>query len=411
MSKENEKEPTIIVITIDRDNDLGRKAKVQGPVIGEQKNIEAATKLSIADPEESDANTMFAAIKKYKEAKKEFAKVEVVTVTGYDKSNLKSDKEVNRQLDAIQKKYDVKGWILLTDGKEDDQTIPILSSRARIISKESVIIKQAQAVESTYYTIKEALKDPSISRTLFGIPGIIIILFIALGSISIQIFAFLFGSYLVLKGFGIEDRIIKFSNNITSSVSSQRISFPFYIGSVFIAIFGLITAYNKITIIGENIIMEAITATQATYPFFALAAISIVLGRATDIIHMKKAFLLRKYTLSIVSILLLWYILDSGTLVFVAEADLSLFLTSILTSFIILLITIKVTTPLDIRDRITKILIGLPVYKTDGMLIGKVIGINRKKQTIKIEPITEEQKIEYKQNQFTLRNGRILLNE
>ena len=43
-----------LVITIDRDNDLGVKAGIRGPVIGRKATLTAALKLGIADPEESD---------------------------------------------------------------------------------------------------------------------------------------------------------------------------------------------------------------------------------------------------------------------------------------------------------------------------------------------------------------------
>ena len=57
----------LLVICVDRDNDLGKKAGVKGPVIGREKNLEAASKLALADPTESDANSIFAAVKKYDE--------------------------------------------------------------------------------------------------------------------------------------------------------------------------------------------------------------------------------------------------------------------------------------------------------------------------------------------------------
>jgi len=52
-----------LVICIDRDNDLGEKAKVSSPIIGREENIKAAVALSIADPEDSDSNTIFGGVK------------------------------------------------------------------------------------------------------------------------------------------------------------------------------------------------------------------------------------------------------------------------------------------------------------------------------------------------------------
>ena len=39
----------ILVLCVDRDNDLFEKAKVHGPIIGREENLNAATKLALID--------------------------------------------------------------------------------------------------------------------------------------------------------------------------------------------------------------------------------------------------------------------------------------------------------------------------------------------------------------------------
>ena len=51
-----------LVITVDRDNDLGIKAAIRGPVIGRKAVLTAALRLGIADPEESDTNAILGAL-------------------------------------------------------------------------------------------------------------------------------------------------------------------------------------------------------------------------------------------------------------------------------------------------------------------------------------------------------------
>ena len=51
-----------LVLTVDRDNDLGLKTAIRGPVVGRKKVLAAALKLGIADPEESDTNAMLGAL-------------------------------------------------------------------------------------------------------------------------------------------------------------------------------------------------------------------------------------------------------------------------------------------------------------------------------------------------------------
>ncbi len=400
----------LLVLCVDRDNDLGKKTGIKGPVLGREKNLDAAAKLALADPAESDANTIFATVKKFDELKKSLKQVEVATLTGHGKGGFQSDKILNQQLDTVLKKFKPSGFVLVTDGAEDDQIIPILQSRAKIFSKETVVIKQAQQIESAFFTLKEAIKDPYVSRIVFGIPAILLLLFVALGTVSFQIIAFVLGVYLLMKGFGIEEPLLDFSRSITGSISVQRSSFPFYIGSIFIGAFGVITAYNKfLTMQITEPLLDAVRIAQATYLFMVLAAFSIAIGRSLDVVHFKKAYLLRRYLLTGVSIFLLWWIVETATRVFLREVDLNLFLVSILGSFLVLLVTFRSSEVLDIREKVTKLLVGLPIYSSEGTWLGRVEAVDRKKKSITFFNSETDKKTEVNKKNFSFRKGRLVL--
>jgi len=400
----------LLVICVDRDNDLGKKAGVKGPVIGREKNLEAASKLALADPTESDANSIFAAVKKFDEVKKNIKTAQVVTITGHSKAGFQSDKEINRQIDVVLSKFKAEGFVLVTDGAEDDQIILILQSRAKIVSKEIVIIKQAQQIESAFFTIKEAVKDPYIARIVFGIPAILLLAYFALGTMSFQIIALVFGIYLLMKGFGIEEPLIDTFRRGTGSISVQRTSFPFYIGSVFIAAFGVITAYNLyLTMQFSNPLLDSARIIQATYLFVALAALSVVIGRCIDVVHLKKAFLLRKYLLTGISVILFWWILNTATLVLLREVDLNVFLVTILGSFVVLLISFRLSEVLDIREKVTKLLIGVPIYNKKGTWMGRVESVDKKKKSITYAKNDTSKSIELNNKKFFFKKGKIVL--
>ena len=57
--------PRILVLTVDRDNDLGIKTSIRGPVVGRRQVLTAALKLGIADPEESDTNAILGALSEH----------------------------------------------------------------------------------------------------------------------------------------------------------------------------------------------------------------------------------------------------------------------------------------------------------------------------------------------------------
>lgn len=400
----------VFVVCVDRDNDLGRKAGVKGPVIGKERNLAAAQKLILADPSESDANTMFAAIGKLHEADKYYKNAEIITLTGEGKVGLAADKEINRQLDIVQKKYLIDGWILITDGAEDNQVMPLLQSRAKIISTEQVIIKQAPAVESTFYTIKEALTDPGIARLVFGVPGLLLLAYFFLGTQSIQAIALIAGAYLLLKGFGIEDRIVSFFRTVSSSVSEQRISFVMYIASMLLPLIGLWLFYLQLMSSDFiNVWVDVASALRTAYPFILFGGLVFIAGRAADAFYAKKVFKFGDYIVQAVSVICVWAIIDAGTLVFLRQAELSWLPANIMLAFIIVILAMRISKAFDVRDRTTKLFVGLNAIDEAGNYLGKVIEANKTKDSITIQAPKTMKKTEKKREQYLLSQGRIIV--
>ena len=402
----------LFVVCVDRDDDLGRKTGIKGPVIGKEKNLIAAQKLILNDPTESDANTMFASVKKLQEAEKQFKNVEIVTITGKGKIGLAADKEINRQLDILTKEYLIDGWILVTDGAEDSQVIPLLQSRGKIISTEKIIIRQAEAVESTYYTIKEVLKDPGVARLFLGVPGLILLSYFVLGTASFQVMALIAGAYLMLKGFGIEDKIIEYVRTISESLSEQRISFVMYVAATLIPLVGLWMVYiqlNSSEFI--DITLDIASALRTLYPFIVFGIVLVIAGKATDSIYRKKAYRLGDYIVQSISILCVWAIIDAGTLVFLRQTELTWLPANIMASLIILILAMRLRKIFDVREKTTKLFVGLSVLDERGNYLGKVIETNKIKQTITIQDNDKNAKrIEKKRNEFVISQGRIIVN-
>jgi putative membrane protein len=378
-----DKKRVTVIVCVDRDNDLGKKTGIEGPVVGRDANLDAATKLVLADPQDSDANCIFAAVKKYDELSQELSNVELVTLTGYSKLGFKSDKRINEQLEMLTKQYSIDGFILVTDGAEDDQVIPLLQNYGKIISKELVIVKQSKQMESMYYTLKAVITEPEIARLIFGIPGVLLIfsaltLFFGVQHYFLQGVLFIAGLYLVLKGFDLEQSIFALFGDITSSVSEQRASFPFYTGSLFLIVFALITYFNDLAATAQTM-QDVVVTAQNTYFFFVLALLFFIFGRAIDCIHRKQAFYLRRYVLYAFSTLLVWLMVDAATLVFLQKANLDFFLIAVLCSFLLLLVAFRVSSVLDVQKRLVRFVVGMPVYDRKGAMLGTVRKVNKKK--------------------------------
>ena len=127
------KDSNILILAIDIDNDLYRKTGISGPLMGRVQNLNGASQLALADPEDSDSNTMFYAVHLYDKMKDEGYSVEVATVTGSEKEGYEADKEVARQLELVLNKYKSDECILVTDGPSDERVLPIIQSRVKII--------------------------------------------------------------------------------------------------------------------------------------------------------------------------------------------------------------------------------------------------------------------------------------
>ena len=169
-----------LILCVDRDNDLGEKTKIQTPVVGRDAALAAATKLVMADPEEADANTIFAAVKKCDELVAKGVACEVALVCGDVSRGFDADRKVGIEIQSILKGSEYTGTILVSDGGEDEKVIPIIQSFKPIVSVQRVTVKHSQRVEETYQVLGRYLRmlvfDPHYSRWALGVPGLIFIL-------------------------------------------------------------------------------------------------------------------------------------------------------------------------------------------------------------------------------------------
>jgi len=169
-----------LVLCVDRDDDLGAKAKVGSPVVGRDQAIVAATKLALADPEEADSNAIFAAVKKYDELARGKTQCEVAVVCGEVNRGFEADRRLGKQVASVLAGSNYTGVVLVSDGGEDEQVIPIIQSLKPIVSVERVAVKHSQTVEETYQVLGRYLRmlifDSHYSRYALGVPGLILIL-------------------------------------------------------------------------------------------------------------------------------------------------------------------------------------------------------------------------------------------
>ncbi|MBU7045004.1 MAG: DUF373 family protein [Theionarchaea archaeon] len=213
MDKKMEKvDKKILVLSVDRDNDLGRKAGLEGPIVGRENVLDAAVKLGLADPEDSDTNVLFRALKLRDEWEPQAKKIEVAAVTGDEKVGVISDVKVGDQLDLILEKFKADGVVLVTDGREDEFIEPVIRSKTNILSLDRIVVQQSEEWETTYFILQEYLhnlmEDRKVSGLLFGLPGLWLMSFCIAYYFKrlelLYIIGGFTGFYIFSKGFGID---------------------------------------------------------------------------------------------------------------------------------------------------------------------------------------------------------------
>lgn len=214
----------ILVLCVDRDDDLGMKAGINTPILGRKENVNAAASLALRDPEEADANAMFEAVRIYdnlKKSSKGQEEYEVATIAGSDLEGVEADRQLVSELTEILNAFPATDVILVTDGYTDEMVLPLIESRVPVTSVRRIVIQHSKSIEETAALFSRYMKilveNPRYSRMLLGLPGI---LFIVLGTLAfipqgldyaIPALGVILGAFLVLRGFRVDKAVKNFT--------------------------------------------------------------------------------------------------------------------------------------------------------------------------------------------------------
>lgn len=255
---------TSLILNVDRDNDFGEKAQIAGPLTGYTDCYNAALKLMEFDPEDSDANALFGALRLYSEKKEQNEDVDVALVTGDKEVGPLSDEVIARQLDEILLTGKYEDVILVTDGAEDDYIMPLILSRTKIRYVKHVIVRHNQDIESIYYYIVRALKDRKLVNK-FEIPFGIVFLTYGLVSLAFMIYSlvatksissiggpsgialtfvsFILGVYFIAQAFELSSRSVKLVRSVRQYAEETRITFVSYTIAILLVFVGIASSY------------------------------------------------------------------------------------------------------------------------------------------------------------------------
>jgi len=169
----------ILVLCIDRDDDIGSKGGIDTPVVGRDPCINAGVRLAIEDPEDPDANAIFAAIKTYEELIAKGYSSQVALVAGKFNRGIEADEKIGIEIQNVLSMYRADGAVLISDGEDDETVVPVIQTIVPVISIQRIIIKHSRSVEYSYAVLGRYLKmlayDPRYSKFFLGVPGALLV--------------------------------------------------------------------------------------------------------------------------------------------------------------------------------------------------------------------------------------------
>ncbi len=170
----------LLVICVDRDNDIGEKTGIATPVVGRDACIEAAQRLALEDPEDADSNSIFAAIKTYEDLISKGYETQVITVAGVKDRGVQADEKIAAEIRSVLEKFSANGAVIVSDGEDDESVIPLIQNVLPVISVQRVVMKVSRTVEYSYAVFGKYLKmiayDSKYSKFFLGVPGILLLI-------------------------------------------------------------------------------------------------------------------------------------------------------------------------------------------------------------------------------------------
>jgi len=177
------KSPTssrLLVICVDRDNDVGEKTGIVTPVVGRDACIEAAQRLALEDPEDADSNSIFYAIRTYEDLVSKGYQTEVITVAGTKNKGVEADEKIAVEIRKVLERFSANGAVIVSDGEDDESVIPIIQNVLPIVSVQRVVMRVSRTVEYSYAVFGKYLKmlvyDSKYSKFVLGVPGILLLI-------------------------------------------------------------------------------------------------------------------------------------------------------------------------------------------------------------------------------------------
>ncbi|MDO9326219.1 MAG: DUF373 family protein [Methanoregula sp.] len=282
-----------LVLSVDRDDDIGWKGKIDSPVIGRAATVKAANTLALADPEDSDVNAIFMAVKIYDELTAKGEDTAIAVIAGNHLHMIEGDRRIAVSLEQVVQETQATNCILVSDGAEDEYVVPIIQSKIPVTSITRVIVNQMPNLEGTYYILKKLFDDPKISRMIFIPLGLAMLLYASAyllgypGTATIIVVGVI-GCYMLYKGFGFDEIVHGVLDALRLSLSRGRFSFITYSTTILLIIIGFTTGFINIlkyysSDASNGIVLYLMTFIYGSIEWLIVAGLVTTIGIIIDV--------------------------------------------------------------------------------------------------------------------------------
>jgi putative membrane protein len=278
-----------LVVCVDRNDDIGRKAGVETPVAGWEAVRSLVTDVGIADPEDSHVNSLLEALRVTRELRDDDEEAQVAVVSGAGESVVGTDRGVAAQMDRLIEEYDADSAVVVIDSAEDERLVPIIESRVAVDAVDRVVVRQARDLESTYYLLKQFLADEELRQAVLVPIGVALLVFPAIlasqgPAVAVATLTAALGVFLLYKGFGMDDYATDLPAEVRDALYSGQVSLVTYVVAGGLALIGLFTGALAVSALParEGVFIPAWQFVHDSVPWLAMAALAASTGRLID---------------------------------------------------------------------------------------------------------------------------------
>ncbi|ERH12744.1 MAG: putative membrane protein, partial [halophilic archaeon J07HB67] len=173
---------------------------------------------------------------------------------------------------------------------------PVIRSRVPIDSTRRVVVRQAQDLESIYYTIKQVLDDPETRGTILVPLGVLLLIYPAtIGASVLDIpgaavlggLSGLLGLYSLFHGLGLEETVDNAAARLRQGLYAGRLTIVTYAVAVTLILIGVVEGAQQLETVRQNTPQLPAVRGVAVFVYtsvrwFAVAGVTTSLGRVTD---------------------------------------------------------------------------------------------------------------------------------